>query len=203
MRLHDVTAAVIVSAWILLLVLFRQHGQRTRAPATAVRHLSRLGLILQGIAYAMVFTSSGTRAAKPLGAARPIDVLVLVTAVLLAAASVALAVRSARTLGRHWSLTARTIDGHQLVASGPYLIVRHPIYLAMLGMLWATALVFSGPLLFVAGTAVYLAGAVVRIHAEEALLRQIFGEEYEAYRRAVPALLPLPRLRKAERGRRE
>ncbi len=193
MKVHDITAAVIILAWVLLLVIFRQHGRRTRAPATAVRHLSRVGLILQGIAYAMVFTGSGTRGAKPLGAVQPADLAVMVFAVLLAAGSVALAVWSARTLGRHFSLTARTIAGHQLVASGPYRIVRHPIYLAMLGMLWATALVFSGPVLFAVGTLVYLVGAAVRIHSEEALLRQTFGKDYEAYQQAVPPLVPWPR----------
>ncbi len=190
MKLHDLTAAVIVLAWILLIVFLGAVGRRFKATPKAARHVSRVGFVLQGLAYALVFIGTGTRTSVPLGAATPLDVTVTVIVVLLAFASLAFGVWAARALGAQWSLTARMIEGHELVVSGPYRIVRHPIYLAMLGMLWATALAFSGPLMLVMGTAVYFVGTMVRIRSEDALLRETFGAEFEAYRERVPALLP-------------
>jgi len=189
-KLHDLTAAVIVLAWILLIVFLGAVGRRFKATPKAARHVSRVGFVLQGLAYALVFIGTGTRTSVPLGAATPLDVTVTVIVVLLAFASLAFGVWAARALGAQWSLTARMIEGHELVVSGPYRIVRHPIYLAMLGMLWATALAFSGPLMLVMGTAVYFVGTMVRIRSEDALLRETFGAEFEAYRERVPALLP-------------
>ncbi len=193
MKIHDLTAIFIVLAWLLLLVLLGAQGRRFKTVPKATRHVSRVGLLLQAIAYALVFMGTGTRSALPLGAVRPLDIVVIVLSVVLAAASVAFAVWAGRTLGAQWSLTARLIENHQLIVSGPYRIVRHPVYLAMLGMLWATALAFSGPVLLVIGTAVYLAGTMIRIHSEDMLLRETFGPEFERYRQRVPALIPWPR----------
>lgn len=190
MKIHDLTAAVIVIAWVLLIVFLGAVGRRFKTTPKAARHVSRVGFLVQGLAFALVFVGTGTRTAVPFGAATPLDLVVTVIVVLLAVASLAFGVWAARSLGAHWSLTARTIEGHQLVVSGPYRMVRHPIYLAMFGMLWATALAFSGPLMLVIGTAVYLVGTLVRIRSEDALLRETFDAEFEAYRAAVPALFP-------------
>ena len=194
MTVQDLTGVAIVIAWLLLLsVLARGRQPRAATTTTATRHLSRAGLAMQGIAYAMAFASAATQRPVPISEATPSDLFVSALAVLLAFGSAAFVLWAARTLGRQWSLTARIIHGHQLVVAGPYRIVRHPVYLAMLGMLWATVLAFSGPMLFVVATAIYLVGAMVRIRSEDALLRETFGEDFEAYRRRVPALIPWPR----------
>jgi protein-S-isoprenylcysteine O-methyltransferase Ste14 len=69
-------------------------------------------------------------------------------------------------------------------------VVRHPIYAANFGLLLATGLAFSrlGPLLL--ASFAFWIGSVIRVRGEERLLREAFGEEYEAYARRVPALFP-------------
>jgi len=76
------------------------------------------------------------------------------------------------------------------VTGGPYQYVRNPIYAGLLGMLLATGIAWSRPLAIVLGTLVFCAGTVVRIRAEERLLRNAFGESWEAWAGRTPALVP-------------
>jgi protein-S-isoprenylcysteine O-methyltransferase Ste14 len=121
----------------------------------------------------------------------------LVTWVLLTGFAVGLALGSAwlgaasiRILGKQWSLQARITQDHDLITTGPYRFVRHPIYTAMLGLLLATGLAFSRPVWLGAGLLTFLAGTALRIRVEERLLRATFGETYDAYARQVPAVVP-------------
>jgi protein-S-isoprenylcysteine O-methyltransferase Ste14 len=97
---------------------------------------------------------------------------------------------SQRTLGKQWSFSARVVEGHQLVTHGPYAIVRNPIYSSLALLLLGLGLTFSTPVRVAVGLALYLAGTVMRVRAEEELMAGTFGEEWEAYRRRVPALIP-------------
>jgi protein-S-isoprenylcysteine O-methyltransferase Ste14 len=106
-----------------------------------------------------------------------------------------------RGLGAHWSLVARVSARHRLVTTGPYAIVRHPIYLATLLHLLATSIACGGPALVLATMSLGALGTVLRVRAEDELLRETFGRRWEAYSSAVPALLPgaprVPRSRPA------
>ena len=98
-------------------------------------------------------------------------------------------------LGKMWSFSAVARTGHQLHIDGPYRITRHPIYTGMLGMLLGTMLM-SGLGRY---TALLLLGIVlleIKLHQEERLLTEIFGEEYVQYKRYVPQLIPGLRWRK-------
>ena len=166
---------------------------RRRAPASSERARDRaslVGILIQAAGFAMVW---GIR--RPHGT--PILPLSPVTWVLLTVLAVALALGSAwlgagaiRTLGKQWSLQARITQDHDLITSGPYRIVRHPIYTAMLGLLVATGLVLSRPIGLAAGLLTFVAGTALRVRVEEKLLRRTFGETYDSYARQVPAVLP-------------
>jgi protein-S-isoprenylcysteine O-methyltransferase Ste14 len=108
---------------------------------------------------------------------------------MLQAASIGLAVWARRHLGRHWSgAIARKVD-HELVRTGPYRFVRHPIYGAMLGMYLGTALV-SGELHAMIAVAIVAVAYGRKIRLEENLLRDVFGREYDDYRGRSWALFP-------------
>src|ERR1041384_5637657 len=68
-----------------------------------------------------------------------------ILAVVLFAAGCALMTWAIRTLGKQWSFSARTVEGHQLVTRGPFAIVRNPIYASMGLLLIAEALAFATP----------------------------------------------------------
>jgi protein-S-isoprenylcysteine O-methyltransferase Ste14 len=113
----------------------------------------------------------------------------VVAGLMLQAAGFALAVWARRHLGRNWSGRVETKVGHQLVRSGPYRLIRHPIYSAMLAMLAGTALV-SGHWHGLAGLAL-MAGALTRkLRMEERRMREAFGVEWEEWRRHSWSMIP-------------
>ncbi len=103
--------------------------------------------------------------------------------------SVALAVWARRHLGRNWSGEVARKEGHVLVGSGPYARLRHPIYTAMLGMYFGTALV-AGELHGLLAFAIVGFAYARKIPLEEAMLRQEFGEQWHEYRATRWALIP-------------
>jgi protein-S-isoprenylcysteine O-methyltransferase Ste14 len=94
-------------------------------------------------------------------------------------------------LGRLWSATVTRKAGHRVVDSGPYGIVRHPIYTGLLLAVFGTALV-QGTALALAGAGIVAIGFVIKARLEERFLRAELGREaYDAYARRVPMLVPL------------
>lgn len=107
-----------------------------------------------------------------------------------AALSVFIRRRCIRALGQFWSLHNEIRDSHKLVVVGPFRWVRHPTYLSMILELLAGALVLNAPRTLAFVAVLFLPTLWVRIKTEEAALVEKFGEEYRAYQRSTPALIP-------------
>jgi protein-S-isoprenylcysteine O-methyltransferase Ste14 len=97
---------------------------------------------------------------------------------------------SSSALGRNWSIVARMRSDHELIRSGPYARVRHPIYLGLLLFLLALAVAFGHWPQLIIAVPLYLAGTRIRTDVEDRLLEQTFGESFREYRNSTPALLP-------------
>jgi protein-S-isoprenylcysteine O-methyltransferase Ste14 len=80
-------------------------------------------------------------------------------------------------------------EGHQLVTTGPYAIVRHPIYTGLLLAIAGSAIAI-GEWRGVLAVVVAFASFLHKLRLEERWMRQQFGEAYRSYCRRVPALLP-------------
>jgi protein-S-isoprenylcysteine O-methyltransferase Ste14 len=119
----------------------------------------------------------------------PVGSWVVVTGVIVHVASFLLAISARRHLGRFWSGEITQKVGHQLVRTGPYRLVRHPIYTAILGMFVGMAIV-SGDLHAFVAVAVITAAYLRKIRIEERNLSELFGATYDDYRRATRALVP-------------
>ncbi|MEU1537852.1 isoprenylcysteine carboxylmethyltransferase family protein [Actinacidiphila glaucinigra] len=78
----------------------------------------------------------------------------------------------------------------RLVTGGAYARVRNPMYLAVVALVAGQGLLLLRPVLLLYAAAVWLTVAAFVRWYEEPTLRAAHGEEYEAYRRAVPAWLP-------------
>jgi len=93
-------------------------------------------------------------------------------------------------LGPLWSSTSAPTEDHRIVDTGPYGIVRHPVYAGLLLAAVATALE-GGRLEAIAGALVLVAAISLRAKLEERFLRRDLGDEaYASYRRRVPMLIP-------------
>lgn len=183
-------ALAIVATWAVMFLVLRARHVRLRRPTVTRRRSSRLGLLLQVVAYLGVFFVR-YQWAPPFEGGWGLPVIVAALAgVTVSIAGAVLVVWSQQTLDVQWSLTARLIEGHRLITTGPYAFVRHPVYAAMILMLIGTGMALTTPLVVAAALVVYVAGTLVRIRAEETLMHQAFGAEWEAYRRRVRALIP-------------
>lgn len=110
--------------------------------------------------------------------------------VLLAAAGFAFAWWARLHLGRLWSSSVTIKPDHHIVDTGPYGLVRHPIYTGLLLAVLATVLI-KGGLLGIGGGVIILAGIIVKARLEEGFLREDLGREaYDSYARRVPMLVP-------------
>jgi protein-S-isoprenylcysteine O-methyltransferase Ste14 len=182
--------AFVLVCWLLFAGAFLFRRRPQEAPQRVRRNSSVIGIVLVGIGFGIVWSQNRPTGAPLVDLGRPIARLADALAILSAAGSVWLTIAAIRTLGKQWNLRAALVEGHSLITSGPYRIVRHPIYLATIGMLVATGLSFSRWPALIAGLAFAIAGTALRVRDEESLLRAAFGGEFEAYRRRVPAFLP-------------
>jgi protein-S-isoprenylcysteine O-methyltransferase Ste14 len=114
----------------------------------------------------------------------------LVTALALGITGVILMWTAVTHLGRQFRLHAGLYHDHELVRTGPYAIVRHPIYASLLALTLSTGLLLSQWLWFAIGVVVFLVGTEIRVHIEDSLLASRFGKDFAEYKRRVPAYLP-------------
>lgn len=151
-----------------------------RAPA------SRWGILLVMVSFALLWTYI-----RPAGFHK--SPLSLVLSMLLGPPSVALVWIATRHLGKQWRYAAALREDHDLIQTGPYRWVRHPIYASMLGMVLTTGFCWTWWPQFIAAVAVFIAGTEVRIRAEDRLLAGHFGESFAAYRARTRAYIPFIR----------
>jgi len=107
----------------------------------------------------------------------------------LLASGLGFAIWARRRLGRNWSGTVTVKQDHELIQSGPYRFVRHPIYTGILTGFLGTAIALAewrGLLAVLLATGAFLR----KIAIEESWMREVFGERYTDYRRRVRALIP-------------
>jgi protein-S-isoprenylcysteine O-methyltransferase Ste14 len=198
----ELAFAVVAVCWLgfgLILAL----GKKRAAKSEAKRDVkSRLGFLLQCIAYAICFGFYRTYFSPLLPISKTAEEMLAALTIAIAVVSEWFCFVAARTLGKQWALTARLIEGHELIMHGPYAVVRNPIYLAMFGMLLATGLAVSRWGALITATIVFLVGNEIRVRSEERLLREAFGPKFADYARRVPAFLPRLRQGRASEGSR-
>lgn len=112
------------------------------------------------------------------------------TGVVIFLVALTLIQRAYTELGRNWTPTYQSVEGHALVTSGIYGYIRHPIYAGML--LWAIAqpLLLQnwlvGPLFLILFPPLFL----MRLPREEQQLLDLFGEEYRSYMGRTGRIIP-------------
>jgi protein-S-isoprenylcysteine O-methyltransferase Ste14 len=157
-------------------------AHKATAPAAVVNRRSRWGMLLQFVAFALLW--QGHFWTRALTGWRT------VLSIVLFALAALLSWTSSRALSGHLRADAALGAEHKLVRSGPYALVRNPIYTSMILLLCAVAVVITGWKVFLAAIIIFVIGTEIRVRTEEQLLASRFGEEFQAYKRDVPAYIP-------------
>jgi protein-S-isoprenylcysteine O-methyltransferase Ste14 len=109
--------------------------------------------------------------------------------VALLLAGLGLAVWARVVLGGNWSGSVTVKEAHELIRTGPYAFVRHPIYTGLIAAVLGTALA-TGKVRAAFGFLIVAAALIRKLRAEEAFMRETFPGEYPRYCAEVPALIP-------------
>ncbi|HMF53913.1 MAG TPA: isoprenylcysteine carboxylmethyltransferase family protein [Edaphobacter sp.] len=160
-------------------------AKRGAGSLIAVDRRARWGLLLQVLGLVMMVLS-------PFWTIRQFSPRLAVATVLFLLAAL-LSFTATHSLGRQLRFDAAIGAEHELVRSGPYSFIRHPIYSSMLCLLWAIGSVATPLWLFIAATVVFIAGTEVRVKIEDRLLKDRFGENFLRYQRSAAAYVPLVR----------
>jgi protein-S-isoprenylcysteine O-methyltransferase Ste14 len=172
------------AAWSLAFVRPSREAKKQKESATA--SVSRWGLFLVMLGYACTWAYIRPQHFEK-------SVAALVVSMVLAPISVVLVWRATRHLGKQWRYVAALSQDHELVTTGPYAVIRHPIYTSMFGMLLATNFAWTWWPMSIAAVVFFILGTEVRVRAEEGLLAAGFGEKFTAYRARTRAYLPFIR----------
>jgi protein-S-isoprenylcysteine O-methyltransferase Ste14 len=157
-------------------------AHKATAPATVVNRRSRWGMLLQFVAFSLLWQGHFWTRATTLWQ--------IVLCVALFALAALLSWTSSRALSGHLRADAALGAEHKLVRSGPYALVRNPVYTSMLLVICAIGIVITGWKLFLAALAIFIIGTEIRVRTEEGLLASRFGEEFRTYKKNVPAYIP-------------
>ena len=118
----------------------------------------------------------------------PVNAVASTIGVASCVAGMAILVWARQHLGRNWSPTVASKEGHELITSGPYRYVRHPMYTGGLLAASGSALTAGGAWVFL----LVILGIVFlwRVGAEDRLMARQFPNEYPEYKRRTKALIP-------------
>ena len=94
------------------------------------------------------------------------------------------------TLANSWSDTPRMMKEQTLITSGPYRLIRHPIYTAFLLILGSTLFISSNWLIGFCWAGMTILETISRIDFEESLMLEYFGEQYREYMKKTGRLFP-------------
>jgi protein-S-isoprenylcysteine O-methyltransferase Ste14 len=176
--------AILATGWIAWCTPFFLVKRSTQSPQKLDRK-ARWGIVFQMVGYSLLWQGRfWTRS--------PSSWRLAVAVVFFVLAGV-LSWSGARTLGRQWRIDAGLNADHELVRSGVYRVVRHPIYTSMLCLLLATGFLITPLPLFIVAAILFMIGTEIRVRVEDNLLSSRFGEDFQTYRRSVSAYLPFSR----------
>ena len=185
-RVSGSVLAALWVGWFLYWLLEARNAKPTLRRETALERAFHVGPLI----VCAVLLASPSLLPRSLDRGFPPDDLLLRwVGLALTGCGIAFAVWARRHLGGNWSSVVALKAGHALIRSGPYRLVRHPIYAGLLLAILGTVVVI-GEWRGLIGLGFALFAIVNRARAEDALMEQTFGEEYREYRRRTPALPP-------------
>jgi len=150
---------------------------------------SRAGHIVPLVVVVMLLAMPRLPGGLLSGRILPATRFVFFTGAAFVAAGLAFSVWARAYLGRNWSGIVTLKADHELIRSGPYRFVRHPIYTGLLVAIVGSAIV-RGEWRGVVAVLVAIVALWRKLRLEERWLGETFGDAYVKYRAEVSALIP-------------
>lgn len=183
-------SAIIFGLWMITLVYWATTAVFRKKYAGQPRQYLKAGISvasLLALVFLLVQLSSVQGFIKELSPV-PVGPGAGVTSVILVAAGIGLATWARVHLGRNWGIPMTVAQEPELVTSGPYKFVRHPIYTGFILAMIGSALVSGGLGLFLAP--LMCAYFVFSAFVEEKILTRHFPRQYPEYKKHSKMLVP-------------
>jgi protein-S-isoprenylcysteine O-methyltransferase Ste14 len=178
-----------IIAWYVIRYPFERRGKRVPIVSSQRSAAEKIALAtaLAGLAIVPAFYVAT-------GIPRAADYPAHIWAVVVGAITFALAMwvfrRTHKQLGRNWSITLEIRQKHELISSGPYALVRHPMYTSFMLMGLAQAFLLSNWVAGLAGLVGFAVLFFLRVEKEERMMLDVFGPEYRAYMDRTKRIIP-------------
>jgi protein-S-isoprenylcysteine O-methyltransferase Ste14 len=182
-----VACGELILCWVIWSLAFvKPRRQAADRKEVAKSSSSKWGIVLVMVSFSLTWAY-----VRPVGFQKSASSLIL--SMVLGPPSVALAWWSTRHLGKQWRYAAALREDHELIQTGPYRWLRHPIYASMLGMLLATGFCWTWWPMLLASVVFFVVGTEIRIRAEDRLLGEHFKDSFRIYRSRTRAYNPFVR----------
>ncbi len=168
-------------AFVAVWIISARFAKRTRRRAPWRTWIIRLAIIAVIVAIDLRFAPGGDMLAT---ASRPWQW----AGALLCALGLGFAVWARVHLGRNWGMPMSLREGHELVTTGPYAYVRHPIYTGILLAMLGSAL--AVPFAWISAFALFFVYFVYSALVEERMMAEQFPQSYPAYKARTRMLIP-------------
>jgi protein-S-isoprenylcysteine O-methyltransferase Ste14 len=188
--LYDLPLAALWLAWLAYWIIAARNVKPTRRRESWG---SRLMTVMLTAVAAALLALRGQRLSWLTTRFLPQTMVTYWLGLLMVVLGLAFAVWARAHLGRNWSGTVTVKENHELIRTGPYGLVRHPIYTGLLFAILGTAVAFGewrGLLAFGFLTLAFL----FKLRREERFMSERFPNDYPRYRAEVPALIPFIRV---------
>jgi protein-S-isoprenylcysteine O-methyltransferase Ste14 len=189
MTARDAFRFLIEVPWIVFLFYWIIGSLRTRATREKEPIASRLAvLLLEVVGYLLIFAgAAGVGFLETRVVSRTMPGAIL--GVVLTWLGIGLAIWARYHLAEYWSARVTIKEGHQLIRTGPYTHLRHPIYSGLILATLGSAIVID-EWRCVLGFCLVLGGYCFKARKEEAMLGQQFGVSFDQHKEHTGFLLP-------------
>jgi protein-S-isoprenylcysteine O-methyltransferase Ste14 len=189
MSVSDVFRLLLGIPWVVFITYWTVGAFKTRATRETEPFASRFAVLaIEVVGYLLIFRTStgiGFLANRVL----PRNLPGPVVGVLLTWSGIALAIWARYHLAEYWSARITIKEGHELIRTGPYTRLRHPIYSGLILATIGSALVIDR-WRCVLGLCLVVAGYCFKAKKEESMLSQQFGEAFREHQKHTGFLLP-------------